>query len=156
MATYFCRFPDRHILLMGCGKHDSNIRFTSQEEVAIRRSLLQHRHRVKRSRFGDVAIGRRRRSRDQEIAPTAPPSGEEVAIRRCRHREKKEKSRSGDRSYKGGVRREGAIGRKSPFMERSRSGDRSYKGGVRREGAIGRSLLQQGVHSISNLHRQYG
>ena len=57
----------------------------------------------------------------------------------------KEKSRSGDRSYRGGVRRESLI--------YGRSGDRSYRGGVRRESplgevgiygevAIGRSLLQ--------------
>ena len=51
----------------------------------------------------------------------------------------KEKSRSGDRSYRGGVRRER---RESPLGEvgirgKSRSGDRSYRGGVRRESPLG-------------------
>ena len=66
----------------------------------------------------------------------------------------KEKSRSGDRSYRGGVRREVAIGGSWHLWRKSRSGDRSYRGGVRRERsplgevgiygevAIGRSLLQ--------------
>ena len=77
----------------------------------------------------------------------------------------KEKSRSGDRSYRGGGSRDREIAPtgevsgesrhwgKLAFMERSPSGDRSYRGGVRRESplgevgiygevAIGRSLLQ--------------
>ena len=148
IATYCCRPSNRNILLMGCGKHYSNARFISQGEVAIGRSLLQGRCQ------------------------------ERVAIGGSWHLWRK--SRSGDRSYRGGVRREVAIGGswhqgevaigrsllqgrcqergrhrgKLAFMERSRSGDRSYRGGVRRESplgevgiygevAIGRSLLQK-------------
>ena len=67
MATYS---PAPHIsvdlpIATGCAKHDSNMRFTSQEKVAIRRSLLQHRHWENRSRFGDVAIGRIGRDREK-------------------------------------------------------------------------------------------
>ena len=54
----------------------------------------------------------------------------------------KEKSRSGDRSYRGGVRREVAIGESWHLWRKSRSGDRSYRGGVRREVAIGGSWHQ--------------
>ena len=81
-----------------------------QGEVAIGRSLLQGRCQER------VAIGgswHLWRGRDREIAPTGEVSGE------SRHWGK---SRSGDRSYRGGVRRESPLGE---------------------EVAIGRSLLQK-------------
>ena len=119
-----------------------------QEEVAIGRSLLQGRCQERESPLGEVGIYGG--SRDREIAPTGEVSGE------SRHWGKlafMEKSRSGDRSYRGGVRREVAIGGswhswrsrdreiaptgevsgESRHWGKSRSGDRSYRGGVRRE-----------------------
>ena len=59
------------------------------EEVAIGRSLLQHCHWGKKSPLGEDGRGR-----DREIAPTALPLGEEVAIGG-----RWKRSRSGDRSY---------------------------------------------------------
>ena len=89
-------------------------------------------------------------SRDREIAPTGEVSGE-----RGRHRGKLASGGSRDREIAptGEVSGESRHWGKLAFMERSRSGDRSYRGGVRRESpsgevgiygevAIGRSLLQ--------------
>ena len=76
------------------------------EYVAIGRSLLQQCHWGKKSPLGEDGRGR-----DREIAPTALPLGEEVAIGG------RKRSRSGDRSYSI------AIGGR---WKRSRSGDRSY------------------------------
>ena len=98
-------------------------------EVAIGRSLLQGRSGESRH-WGKLALGR---SRDREIAPTGEVSGE------SRHRGKlafMERSRSGDRSYRGGVRRESPLGEVG-IRGKSRSGDRSYRGGVRRESPLG-------------------
>ena len=82
------------------------------EYVAIGRSLLQHCHWGKKSPLGEG------RGRDREIAPTALPLGEEVAIGG------RKRSRSGDRSYSIAI---GGRGRHWGKME---------------EVAIGRSLLQ--------------
>ena len=107
------------------------------EEVAIGRSLLQHCHWGKRSPLGEG------RGRDREIAPTALPLGEEVAIGG-----RWKRSRSGDRSYSIAIGGRVAIGGR---WKRSRSGDRSYSNaiggrsrhwGKMEEVAIGRSLLQ--------------
>ena len=84
------------------------------EEVAIGRSLLQHCHWGKKSPLGEDGRGR-----DREIAPTALPLGEEVAIGG-----RWKRSRSGDRSYSIAI---GGRGRHWGKME---------------EVAIGRSLLQ--------------
>ena len=114
------RSRDQEIAPTGSGGgRDQEIAPTGEqgsEEVAIRRSLLQGRCQ------GEVAIRRSllQQCRDGEcvrgcakIAPSADvsPLGEEVAIG---SRFYTKKSRSGDRSYRGGVR------------GRSRSGDRSY------------------------------
>ena len=112
-------------------------RHWGKEEVAIGRSLLQHCHWGKRSPLGEDGI-----CRDREIAPTALPLGEEVAIGG-----RWKRSRSGDRSYSIAI---GGRGRHWGKRKRSRSGDRSYSiaiGGRSRhwgkeEVAIGRSLLQ--------------
>ena len=85
------------------GRHRGKLAF--MEKVAIGRSLLQGRCQER------VAIGgswHLWRGRDREIAPTGEVSGE-----RGRHRGKlafMERSRSGDRSYRGGVRERVAIG----------------------------------------------
>ena len=105
---------------MGCGKHYSNARFISQGEVAIGRSLLQGRCQERVAiggswHQGEVAIGRSLlQGRCQE----------RVAIGGSWHLWRK--SRSGDRSYRGGVRRESPLG----------------EVGIYGEVAIGRSLLQ--------------
>ena len=146
--------------------------YLKEGEVAIGRSLLQGRCQERVAIGGSWHLWR---GRDREIAPTGEVSGErsplgkvgiygEVAIGRSllqgrgqpplgevgiSHRGgvRRGKSRSGDRSYRGGVRRESRHWGKLAFMEKSRSGDRSYRGGVRRESpsgevSIGRSLLQ--------------
>ena len=84
------------------------------EYVAIGRSLLQHCHWGKKSPLGEDGRGR-----DREIAPTALPLGEEVAIGG-----RWKRSRSGDRSYSIAI------------------GGRSRHWGKMEEVAIGRSLLQ--------------
>ena len=88
-----------------------------QGKVAIRRSLLQQCHWGKRSRFGEVAIGGRGRDR--------------------------ERSRSGDRSYRGGVRRErSASGEAIGRIGRSRSGE----GRDREIAPTGEVLGERGRH----------
>ena len=84
------------------------------EYVAIGRSLLQQCHWGKKSPLGEDGRGR-----DREIAPTALPLGEEVAIGG-----RWKRSRSGDRSYSIAI------------------GGRSRHWGKMEEVAIGRSLLQ--------------
>ena len=87
------------------------------EYVAIGRSLLQQCHWGKKSPLGEDGRGR-----DREIAPTALPLGEEVAIGG------RNMSRSGDRSYSNAI---GGRGRHwglhiLPKKTPPRSGDRSF------------------------------
>ena len=106
-----------------------------KSEVAIGRSLLQGRCQERGRHWGKLASGG---SRDREIAPTGEVSGErsplgEVGI----YGESRDREIAPTGEVSGESRHWGKLA-----SWKSRSGDRSYRGGVRREVAIGGSWHQ--------------